>query len=159
MPQHLLPVVQIASILILPQRLFITAPSISTHTLPQHWLTVPLVASILVESHRLSRAAPNVFIHVVPQHLLVTAVTINYCLYISCLNVCLRPLWIDLYVTWQHQGMDRPGVRQVPEGGGEQGKMEKTGCKIVCGAPTTLVVKGLMMMTCSTSPFAYCRSV
>ena len=28
----------------------------------------------------------------------------------------------------QHQGMDRPGVRQVPEGSGEQGKMEKTGC-------------------------------
>ena len=24
----------------------------------------------------------------------------------------------------QHQGMDRPGVRQVPEGSGEQGKME-----------------------------------
>ena len=24
--------------------------------------------------------------------------------------------------------------------------MEKTGCKIICGAPTTLVVKGLMMM-------------
>ena len=46
----------------------------------------------------------------------------------------------------QHQGMDRPGVRQVPEGSGEQGKMEKTGCKIICGAPTTLAVKGLMMM-------------
>ena len=46
----------------------------------------------------------------------------------------------------QHQGMDRPGVRQVPEGSGEEGKMEKTGCKIICGAPTTLVVKGLMMM-------------
>ena len=46
----------------------------------------------------------------------------------------------------QHQGMDRPGVRQVPEGSGEQGKMEKTGCKIILGAPTTLVVKGLMMM-------------
>ena len=45
-----------------------------------------------------------------------------------------------------HQGMDRPGVRQVPEGSGEQGKMEKTGCKIICGAPTTLAVKGLMMM-------------
>ena len=43
--------------------------------------------------------------------------------------------------------MDRPGVRQVPEGGGEQGKMEKTGCKIICGAPTTLAVKGLMMMS------------
>ena len=37
-------------------------------------------------------------------------------------------------------------VRQVPEGSGEQGKMEKTGCKIICGAPTTLTVKGLMMM-------------
>ena len=24
--------------------------------------------------------------------------------------------------------------------------MEKTGCKITCGAPTTLAVKGLMMM-------------
>ena len=42
----------------------------------------------------------------------------------------------------QHQGMDRPGVRQVPEGSGEQGKMEETGCEIICGAPTTLAVKG-----------------
>ena len=45
-----------------------------------------------------------------------------------------------------YQGMDRPGVRQVPESSGEQGKMENTGCKIICGAPTTLAVKGLMMM-------------
>ena len=45
-----------------------------------------------------------------------------------------------------HQGMDRPGVRKVPGGSGEQGKMEKTDCKIICGAPTTLAVKGLMMM-------------
>ena len=42
--------------------------------------------------------------------------------------------------------MDRPGVRQVPEGSGEQVKMEKTGCKVICGAPMTLAVKGLMMM-------------
>ena len=42
----------------------------------------------------------------------------------------------------QHEGLDRPGVRQVPEGSGEQGKMEETGCKIICGAPTTLAVKG-----------------
>ena len=42
----------------------------------------------------------------------------------------------------QHQGMDRPGVCQVPEGSGEQGKMEETGCEIICGALTTLVVKG-----------------
>ena len=46
----------------------------------------------------------------------------------------------------QHQGMDRPEFRQVQEGGGDQGKMEKTGCKIICGAPTTLAVMGLMMM-------------
>ena len=46
----------------------------------------------------------------------------------------------------EHQGMDRPGFQQVPEGSGEQKKMEKTGCKIICGAPTTLTVKGLMMM-------------
>ena len=46
----------------------------------------------------------------------------------------------------QHKGMDRPGIQQVPGGSGEQGKMEKTGCKIICGAPTTLAVKGLMMM-------------
>ena len=44
----------------------------------------------------------------------------------------------------QHQGMDRPGVRQVPEGNGEQEKMEETGREIICGAPTTLVVKGWM---------------
>ena len=42
----------------------------------------------------------------------------------------------------QHQGMDRPGVRQVPEGSGEQGKIEETGCEIICGAPTTVAVKG-----------------
>ena len=42
----------------------------------------------------------------------------------------------------QHQGMDRPGVCQVPEGSGEQGKMEETGCEIICGALTTLAVKG-----------------
>ena len=44
----------------------------------------------------------------------------------------------------QHQGTDRPGVRQVPEGSGEQRKMEETGREILCGASTTLAVKGLM---------------
>ena len=42
----------------------------------------------------------------------------------------------------QHQGMGRSGVRQVPEGGGEQGKMEETGCEIILGALRTLAVKG-----------------
>ena len=41
----------------------------------------------------------------------------------------------------QHQGMDRPGVREVPEGSGEQRKMQETGCEIICGAPTTLAVE------------------
>ena len=45
--------------------------------------------------------------------------------------------------------MGRPGVCEVPEGSGEQGKMEKTGCKFICGAPATLAVKGLMMMMMS----------
>ena len=35
-----------------------------------------------------------------------------------------------------------PGVRQVPEGSGEQRKREETGSEIIYGAPTTLVVKG-----------------
>ena len=48
--------------------------------------------------------------------------------------------------------MDRPGVRQVPEGCGEQGKMEKIGCKIFCGAPMTPAFKGLMMMVILLSP-------
>ena len=51
----------------------------------------------------------------------------------------------------QHQGMDRPGVRQVPEGSEEQGKWRKLASEIICGAPTTLAVKGLMMMMISLS--------
>ena len=42
----------------------------------------------------------------------------------------------------QHQRINRPRVRQVHAGSGEQGKMEETGCEIICGAPTTLAVKG-----------------
>ena len=47
----------------------------------------------------------------------------------------------------QHQGMDRPGVREVPGDSGEQGEKEETGCEIICGDPMTLAVKGLMMMS------------
>ena len=53
-------------------------------------------------------------------------------------------------LSWKRACMKRNGVRQVPDGSGEQGKMEKTGCKIICGAPTTLAVKGLMMMMVMT---------
>ena len=41
----------------------------------------------------------------------------------------------------QYQGMDGPGVCKVPEGSGGQGKMEETGCEIICGAPVTLSLK------------------
>ena len=37
--------------------------------------------------------------------------------------------------------MDRPAVRQPPEGSGEERKMEETGCEINCGASTTPAVK------------------
>ena len=58
----------------------------------------------------------------------------------------------------QHQGMDRPGVCQVPEGSGQQGKMEETGCEIICGAPTTLAVTGQMMMMMVMMMNAYTRA-
>ena len=41
-----------------------------------------------------------------------------------------------------NQGMDRPRARRVPKGGGEQRKMEESGCEVICGTPTTLAVKG-----------------
>ena len=44
--------------------------------------------------------------------------------------------------TEEEVGMDRPGVRQVPEGSGEERRMEKTGCEVNCGAPATFAVKG-----------------
>ena len=48
----------------------------------------------------------------------------------------------------QHQGIDRPGVRQILDGSGEQRKMEESGCDIICGAPTTLAVKGSVKKLC-----------
>ena len=37
--------------------------------------------------------------------------------------------------------MDRPGVRQTPDGSGEQKKMKETGYEVICGAPMTPVVR------------------
>ena len=42
--------------------------------------------------------------------------------------------------------MDSEAGLQVPEGSGEQGKLETAGWKITCGAPMTYMVKGLMMI-------------
>ena len=49
---------------------------------------------------------------------------------------------IEQEVGGQHQEMDRSGIPQVTEGSREQGKMEETGCEIICGGPTTLAGKG-----------------
>ena len=43
---------------------------------------------------------------------------------------------------WEHQGMDRPGVRQVPEGCGEQRKWRKLDMKSSVVLKKNLVVKG-----------------
>ena len=40
-----------------------------------------------------------------------------------------RKRWED---NIRDQGLDRPGVRQVPESSGKQEKMEGTGCEIIC---------------------------
>ena len=41
----------------------------------------------------------------------------------------------------QKKKWESPGVRQVPEGSGEQRTMAETGCEVICGAPMTLTVK------------------
>ena len=38
----------------------------------------------------------------------------------------------------QHQGMDRPGIRQK----GKWRKLAGTGCEVICGAPATPAVQG-----------------
>ena len=42
----------------------------------------------------------------------------------------------------QHKRSDRPGVRQVSEGSGEQRGKKETGCEVICGSPVTPAVKG-----------------
>ena len=66
------------------------------------------------------------------------------------IRFCTLPL--THHVSWQtttkkevgsqHQGMDRSGVCQVPEGSGKQKKTEENGCEVICGVPTTSAVKG-----------------
>ena len=41
----------------------------------------------------------------------------------------------------RHQGMNRTGVCQVPEGSDEKRKMEETGCEVICGTQTIPVIK------------------
>ena len=46
--------------------------------------------------------------------------------------------WEDKMRKWT--GMEF--AKSVPEGSGEQRKMEETGCEVICSAPSTPVVKG-----------------
>ena len=52
-----------------------------------------------------------------------------------------RKRWEDNIREWT--GLEFGKSQRAVENGE---KMEKTGCKVTCGAPTTLAVKGLMMM-------------
>ena len=44
-------------------------------------------------------------------------------------------------VRGQNQGMDQYGTRQVLEGSGERGQMEKTDCKAICGVQRPLLLR------------------
>ena len=57
----------------------------------------------------------------------------------------------------QHQRMAGPGVRQVPEGSGEQTKTEATSCEVICGAPTILAVKGYVRRGEENHDHSACR--
>ena len=50
-----------------------------------------------------------------------------------------RKRWEDKIREWT--GLEFAKSKRAVAGG-EQGKMEETGCEIICGAPTTLGVKG-----------------
>ena len=52
-----------------------------------------------------------------------------------------RKRWEDNIREWT--GLEFAKSQRAVE---NSGKMEETGCEIICGAPTTLAVKGLMMM-------------
>ena len=56
-----------------------------------------------------------------------------------------RKRWDDNIGKWK--GLEFGKSQKAVE---NREKMEKTGCKIICGAPTTLAVKGLMMMMMTT---------
>ena len=45
---------------------------------------------------------------------------------------------------WEDNIREWTGLQfaRVPEGSEEQGKIEETGCEVICGVPTTLAVKG-----------------
>ena len=54
----------------------------------------------------------------------------------------MSDVWFFGHALKRRRGVDRHGIRQVPEGSGEQRKMAETGYEVICGAPTTLAVKG-----------------
>ena len=63
--------------------------------------------------------------------------------------------WEDNIREWT----DRLGVRQVPEGSGEQRKLEETGCEVICGASATLAVKGQVKQVGCTENQSNCTNV
>ena len=58
-----------------------------------------------------------------------------------------RKRWKDNTREWT--GLEFPKSQRAVE---NRAEMEETGCEIICGAPTTLVVKGYMMMMMIPNP-------
>ena len=46
----------------------------------------------------------------------------------------------------QHHRVDRPGLQRDTKGGRRQAEVETTSCEVIGGAPTTLLVKGLLLL-------------
>ena len=65
-----------------------------------------------------------------------------------------RKRWDDNIGKWK--GLEFGKSQKAVE---NREKMEKTGCKIICGAPTTLAVKGLMMMMMNNENVVFSTSV
>ena len=59
----------------------------------------------------------------------------------------------------KHQGIDRPGVRKGNRGKWRQGKMEVTGCESICCVPTTIAVKGYMMIMMMMMMMMTCKNM
>ena len=59
--------------------------------------------------------------------------------------------WEDNIREWT--GLEFAKSQRAMENRKKKKKMEETGCEIICGAQTTLEVKGLMMMMASKSQY------
>ena len=81
--------------------------------------------------------------------------------HVFCSSILTKTILQDTVKGVRRQGRQRKrwedNIREWIDGSREQGKMEKTGRKIICGAPTTLAVEGLAMMMMIVSVLSFIR--